>query len=188
MSRKITKVLCFLLINFLAANILTSANVDMSHNFNEDNKLLDNSMFIGNCTNNEISCVKILTKYDGFHELIDELKEWKKKVEDDVEIAFWLPLLRKIGAVAGGLVSFYFQPLNTLKATTSLVAFCHAKRDVLEPTGKTAKGIFGFFSDTIPGWFGAKKVRDSDNGLIGDFTKFLCGDGKENGQYVTITK
>ena len=160
MNRKIMTILCFVLITILTLNTLTIANIDLSHRFNEDNKLLEENVFFGNCTNNEISCVKILARYEGFHDLVDELKDWKKNVEDDTEDYFLWPLIRKGLVGVGGSVLTYFYPLKSLKAMTSLSAYCHANKDLIEPTGDTTRSVLGSLAsmkNKIFEFFGKKK-------------------------------
>ena len=182
--------------------------LDMTHDYYEECKLLNNKMVYLICKGHEDDeCEKYLFRYEQAPVIIERLKELIKEnnYKNTKEV------VQKIGigvtGLAGTGLGFYFFPLSTIAvtmiATLGLSTTCAVHKEIIEPSGEAigiiiAPGKKGFTAYAVS--FLAKQIIkfknwvsgdatavNTDKGLVGNVLNILCGDAtKENQNYGVI--
>lgn len=171
----------------LVNNTKAFAEIDLTHDYKEDEYLLDNNKFVGSCKNGKLTCVKNLVRYDGVLELVDFLEDLKKNAKDDTKDTFLKNLLESLGLFTA-TVGFYQSPFKTFKATLAIDAFCHAEKDIVKPIGETAGYFSKLFVNLKAKLFREEKVERTKGGLNGKFVSLLCGGDSADWKEVVISK
>lgn len=180
--------------------------LDMTHDYYEERKLLNNRMVYLTCKGHENDeCEKYLFRYEQAPALIERFKELIKEnnYKNTKEV------VQKIGIGATGLagagLGLYFCPLPTIAATMitmlGLSTTCAVHKEIIEPSHEAIAimvtpglltgikiAVTAFLAKQIKkmiNWIsGDKPIGNADRGLVGNTLNILCGDAtKENQNY-----
>ncbi|MDQ5983010.1 MAG: hypothetical protein RUMPE_00765 [Eubacteriales bacterium SKADARSKE-1] len=189
--KRIIPIILMLALILATGNVSVMANqsdLDMSHNWKEEDFLLDSTWHEGPCKNHKPTCKKYLIRYDDAEKIIDYFTKLANKAEDFVveDGSIKQELALAVGGLAGLLGTgavIYFSPFAAIPASIMALGsagICAARNGIIAPMEETATGVFGFpgrAAGWVKSWFAKTEgLNNPDKGVVGEFWDLLCGD------------